>query len=383
MRWASAIATTSRLEDAIDEACESLRAELGQDPDLVFAFISATHADHYSSLPSSLRARFPHSTNIGCCAGGVIANHSEVEAQDAVALVGAILPDVSIKTFRLGDDPKAWAAEVAIDPDNDPEMVVLSDPFSCDTEALVPWLDAAFPGSTKIGGIASGGAAAGDCILLLDDKLYRTGAIGIALSGNIEVDTIVAQGCKPIGAPMFITRATGSLLYDLDGQSAMLTLEKLFAGLDEDDRSLARSSLFLGIVMHDQQEVYEHGDFLIRNIVGVDPEAQAIAVGAELREGSIVQFHLRDAHTSTADLQELLAKHQYGAPAGALMFSCMGRGYDLYNTANHDTTLFHNQMGLVPMGGFFSNGEIGPVQGQTFLHSYTSAFGLFRAKHPG
>ncbi len=382
MRWASAIATTSRLEDAIDEACESLRAELGQDPDLIFAFISASHSDHYGSLPSALNARFPEATKLGCCAGGVIANHSEVEAEDAVALVGAVVPGVEIKSFRLGDDPDKWASEVGIDPDAEPELVILTDPFTCDTEALVPWFDAAFPNSTKIGGIASGGRAAGECILLLNDKLYRTGAVGLALTGNIEVDTIVAQGCKPVGSPMFITRAAGSLLYELDGQSAMMTLERLFATMDDDDRELARSSLFLGIVMHDQQEIYEHGDFLIRSIVGVDPENQAIAIGAELREGSIVQFHLRDAHTSSADLQELLSKHQYGAPAGALLFSCMGRGQDLYGSPNHDTSLFHDQMGTVPMGGFFSNGEIGPVRGQTFLHSYTSAFGLFRAKHP-
>jgi small ligand-binding sensory domain FIST len=317
----------------------------------------------------------------GCCAGGVIGNKTEIEAQDAVALVAAVLPGVEINTFRLSDDPEAWSREVAIDPDLEPELIILTDPYSCDATKLVPWLDAAFPNSTKIGGIASGATNPGESILLLGDELYRTGAIGLALTGNVEIDTIVAQGCKPVGSPMFITRAAGPVLYELDGQSAMHTLEKLFTTLDQDDRSLARNSLFLGVVMVDQQEVYEHGDFLIRNIVGVDPEALAVAVSAELREGSIAQFHLRDAHTSTADLQELLAKHQYGSPAGALLFTCMGRGQDLYGSANHDTDLFHNQMGQVPMGGFFSNGEIGPVLGQTFLHSYTSAFGLFRPKH--
>jgi small ligand-binding sensory domain FIST len=381
MRWATAIAKPSRLEDAIDEAADTVCSELGQDPDLVIAFVSSTYADHFGSLPTSLRARFPKATTFGCCAGGVIGNHTEVEGQDAVALVGAILPGVEITPFRLGDDPEEWPQQMAIDPDLEPELIVLTDPFSCDTAQLVPWLNAAYPSSTKIGGIASGATSPGESILLLNDRLHRTGAVGLALTGNVEIDTIVAQGCKPVGAPMFITRSSGHVVYELDGQSAMLTLEKLFAGLSEEDRELARNSLFLGIVMHDQQEVYQHGDFLIRNIVGIDPEAQAVAVASELREGSIVQFHIRDAHTSTADLQELLAKHQYGAPAGALLFSCMGRGQDLYGKPNHDTELFHSQMGEVPMGGFFSNGEIGPVLGETFLHSYTSAFGLFRPKH--
>lgn len=381
MRWASAIATSSRLEDAIEEAAENILATLGEQPDLVLVFVSGTHADHYSSLPKSLRACFPQATSFGCCAGGVIGSEREVEGQDAVTLMAAVLPGVSIHSFHLGKEPEDWAASVGIDPDGGPELIVLTDPFTCDPAVLVPWLDAAFPDSTKIGGIASGCNTAGECVLLEGGTLHRTGAIGLALSGNIEIDTIVAQGCKPVGSPMFITRATGQVLYELDGQPAVSTLEKLLGTLEDDDRSLARNALFLGMVMHDRREVYEHGDFLIRQIVGVDPEMQAIAVGGDVREGSIAQFHLRDAHTSAADLKELFSKHQYGKPEGALLFSCMGRGEALYGEPNHDTKLFHNQMGDVPMSGFFSNGEIGPVQGQTFLHSYTSAFGLMRPKH--
>tara|TARA_R110002096_G_scaffold44526_13_gene120573 strand:+ start:176837 stop:177985 length:1149 start_codon:yes stop_codon:yes gene_type:complete len=381
MRWASAIATPSRLEDAIDEAAENILATLGEQPDLVLVFVSGTHSDHYASLPTSLRTWFPNATSFGCCAGGVIGSEREVEGQDAVTLMAAVLPGVNIHSFHLGKDPEQWPVSIGVDPDDAPEFVVLTDPFTCDPAVLVPWLDAAYPDSTKIGGIASGCYTAGECVLLQDGELHRTGAIGLALSGNIEIDTIVAQGCKPVGSPMFITRAKGQVLYELDGQSAVVTLEKLLSTLDDDDRSLARNSLFLGMVMHDERQVYEHGDFLIRQIVGVDPEMQAIAVGGDVREGSIAQFHLRDAHTSAADLKELFSKHQYGKPEGALLFSCMGRGEGLYGEPNHDTKLFHSQMGGVPMSGFFSNGEIGPVQGQTFLHSYTSAFGLLRPKH--
>jgi len=381
MRWASAIATPSRLEDAIDEAADSILLQLGGQPDLVLAFVSGTYSDHYASLPAALRDRFPDATTFGCSAGGIIGSEREVEGQDAVTLMAAVLPGVTIQSFHLGNDPESWAAEVGVDPDQAPEFIVLTDPFSSDPAVLIPWLDAAFPESTKIGGIASGCQAAGECVLLQNDELHRTGAIGLALAGNIEIDTIVAQGCKPVASPMFITRSSGSILYELDGKSALLTLEKLVASLDDDDRKLAQTSLFLGMVMHDSREVYEHGDFLIRNIMGIDPDAHAIAIGGDVREGSIAQFHLRDAHTSEADLKDHLSKHQYGKPAGALMFSCMGRGQGLYGKPNFDTALFHSQMGEVPMSGFFSNGEIGPVGGQTFLHSYTSAFGLLRPKY--
>jgi small ligand-binding sensory domain FIST len=182
---------------------------------------------------------------------------------------------------------------------------------------------------------------------------------------------------------MFVTRAAGQVLYELDGQSTLMALERLFSSLDEADQALARSSLFLGQVMHEEQEVYGQGDFLVRGILGIDPEAQAIAVNGSIKEGTVVQFQLRDAHTSAEDLQELLAMHQYGSPSGALLFSCMGRGQRLYGAPNHDSELFRKQMGEVPIGGFFGNGEIGPVHGETFVHGYTSAFGLFRPKFPG
>ena len=123
------------------------------------------------------------------------------------------------------------------------------------------------------------------------------------------------------------------------------------------------------------------GDFLIRNLMGVDQKSGALSVGTMLRTGQLVQFHLRDKIMSAEDLNQLLSKHNEQAKAhpasGALMFSCMGRGQGLYGEADHDSRIFKNKMGDVPMGGFFCNGEIGPVGNATFLHGYTSSFGIF------
>lgn len=382
MQWASAIASPVRLEDAIDEAADALCAELQARADLVFCFVSNHYLDHAHSLPRALEAHFPKALQLGCSASGVIGGQQEVEFEPAIALLGASLPGVEIAPFALEGEMETWARQITIDPDREPDLVVLSDPFTCDAGEMVSWLDAAFPESTKIGGVASGASQPGEGVLLLDGRLQRTGAVGIALTGNIELDTIVAQGCRPVGAPMFATRAGGQVLYEVDGRSALSALEKLFASLDEADQALARSSLYLGLVMHEQQEVYDQGDFLIRGILGIDPEAEALAINGEISEGTVVQFQLRDAHTSAEDLQQLLARHQYGSPSGALLFSCTGRGQGLYGVPNHDSDMFAKQMGPVPLGGFFGNGEIGPVHGTTFVHGYTSSFGLFRPKHP-
>jgi small ligand-binding sensory domain FIST len=201
------------------------------------------------------------------------------------------------------------------------------------------------------------------------------------LSGDVAVDTVVAQGCRPIGDPMFVTRSERNVIHELDGRRAAVVLQDLFARAPAEDKALFRSSLFLGVVMREDCQEYGHGDFLIRNVLGVDPRSASIVVGAAVRDSMVVQFHLRDARTSSEDLRALLSRYE-GRPAGALLFSCLGRGRGLYGTPDHDSALFAERVGPVPLGGFFCNGEIGPVHGTTFLHGYTSAFGLFRPRRP-
>lgn len=379
MRWASAIATPSYLDDAVVEAAEVLSAELGgAAPDLVVAFVSSEHADHFGRVSTALGEQFPDAHVVGCSGGGVIGAGREIEGEPALSLTAAVLPGVELSTTHLGPDPDTWAVRA---PDAS-EVVVLADPFSIPGDDLIAWLDSRFPDGTKIGGLASGGAGPGSHALFTRGEVHRTGAVILTMSGNIEVDTIVAQGCRPIGQPMFVTRGENNVILELDGQPALGALEILHAELSPEDQRLLRSALHLGVVMEDNSEVYEQGDFLIRNILGIDPEARALAVNLEARPGQVVQFHLRDAATSADDLGELLSRHQYAEPAGALLFSCLGRGRHLYGEPDHDTNLFRDHLGPVPLGGFFGNGEIGPVQGTTFLHGYTSSFGLFRPKHP-
>ena len=117
------------------------------------------------------------------------------------------------------------------------------------------------------------------------------------------------------------------------------------------------------------------GDYLIRNIVGVDGQRGTLSVGEMLKEGQTVQFHLRDADASSQDLDAMLnqyvASHPLHQNAGALLFSCLGRGSYLYGRPDHDTDMFRDKVGAMPLTGFFCNGEIGQVGGSTYLHGYT------------
>jgi small ligand-binding sensory domain FIST len=218
--------------------------------------------------------------------------------------------------------------------------------------------------------------------------LLREGTVGVALSGKIRLDTIVAQGCRPIGEVYRVEAGDRNILLQLSTQddsairAPLDLLRDLIESLEESDRTLAQNSLFIGVVRDVFKRELGRGDFLIRNLLGVDPKQGAIAIGDRVRIGQRIQFHLRDAKTSADDLeghlQEHLARSPQVAPAGALLFSCLGRGEGLYGQPNFDSHLFQRYFGTIPVGGFFCNGEIGPVGQTTFLHGYTSVFGLIR-----
>jgi len=396
VKWATAISRKASLEDALFDCAKEVRESLGSGPvTLALTFVTPHFANFYDQLHGILKMYLGPETLLGCSAGGVIGGGEEVERLPAVTLVAARLPDVAVHPFHLDvplpdldDPPSSWERLVEVKRTEQPQFVLLADPFSTRSEALLAGLDYAFPDSVKIGGLASGAPSPGLNALFLNEEAYTSGVVGAALSGNIVVDTVVAQGCRPVGPLMQVTSCEGNVIYELDGGPALLALKELFAGLNEHDRRLAGTSLFLGVVMDEFKEEPRAGDFLIRNLIGIDPEREAVAVGEYIQEGMRLRFHLRDGDASADDLHAVLTGYENTLArendvSGALLFSCLGRGEYLYKEPNFDTGAFKEHLGTVPVGGFFCNGEIGPVGGRTFLHGYTSSFGLFRPREPG
>ena len=388
MRWASAISSASSIEEAVAETASAVTAQLAPGrADLVLAFVTDHLAGGFERLSAGIARRFPGAAFAGCTAGGAIGGGAEIEHRAALSLVAASLPGVRLNGFHLGADPDRWPPPIATADDDDVAAVlVLPCPLSCPTERLLAWTDERWPWAVKIGGLASGGMTsrgpAGNTLFLGGDR-HREGAVILSFAGDVAVDTIVAQGCRPIGEPMVVTKGLGNVALELDGVSALTALEDLHTRLSPADRALCRHSLFVGLVPGSRPArnggALRRRDVLIRNLIGIDRGAGAIAVGAPIAIGDIVQFHLRDAATSAQDLRELLAE-PHAPAAGALLFSCVGRGELLYGRPGHDSGAFHQALGDIPLGGFFCNGEVGPVGGKTFLHGYTSAFALFRRR---
>ena len=381
------------MEQALEECTTAIQEQLGNDtPNLAVTFVSPHYQSGYDRVVELVRQQLGPTTVLGCSGGGIIGNGLEVEQRAALSITAAVLPGVDIVGFQLDSDklpdldapPDAWQDLVHVTPEQNPHFVMLADPFSFPVPNLLMGLDYAFSLSAKIGGLASGAQQQGGNALFLEDQVFRSGAVGVALHGNIMVDTVVAQGCRPVGQPMRVTKCVRNVLTELDGLTPMNILKDLFQKSGDRDRELMRASLFLGVVMDELVEDPKQGDFLIRNVADMDDRTGSLAIGEILKEGQMVQFHLRDAQTSADDLAEALDRYaldnRENQAQGALLFCCLGRGQYLYGRPNHDTDLFHEKVGSIPLGGFFCNGEIGPVSGTTFLHGYTSSFGIFRPK---
>jgi small ligand-binding sensory domain FIST len=231
-----------------------------------------------------------------------------------------------------------------------------------------------------MGGMASAGLRSGQSLLFLDDRVVTHGAVGAHLP-RAGIHPLVAQGCRPVGDPYTVTRADGSLIIELGGRPPLARLRDLAAALSARDQEMLAQGVHLGIVIDEYQAEPGQGDFLVRGIAGADPESGAIAVGSELEVGQTVQFHVRDARSADEDLRRILVREAAvlgGRPlAGALLFTCTGRGTHMFAEPDHDTGLLAQALGQIPVAGFFCDGELGPVGGQNFLHTFTASIALF------
>ena len=413
MKWASAISTHVSLETAIQAVVKEATTQLGEKPDLALVFISLAFVSEYPRLAPLLQAALPDTCILGCSGSGVVGMDDgfpeEVERGAALSLTLAHLPGVEIKPFHLTErdlpdldsPPGRWSKLLGVAPERKPSFIVMADPFSSGTSELLQGLDYAYPGSVKVGGLAGVESVSRQSGLFCEGKIHREGTIGVALSGEIVVEAIVAQGCRPIGELYRVSEGEGNVMMqlavagDVDeslAQTPLEILQNLFQEMDEAERELAQNALFIGVAQSGFKPELKRGDFLIRNLVGVDPRNGAIAIADKIRPGMRIQFHIRDARTSAEDLENMLRRyrverlesnldssHRKLSPVGALLFACTGRGEALYDEPNYDSDMFERYLGPMPIGGFFCNGEIGPVGGATFLHGFTSVFGICSA----
>jgi small ligand-binding sensory domain FIST len=311
----------------------------------------------------------------------VIGGRRELEGVPGLSVWVARLPGVEIRPFALqvvqvpdGYGVTGWPS---FEPDVRASVVLLADGFSFPADRFLERLNEEQSGLPVVGGMASGGGQPGQNRLLLGTETLQAGAVGIALVGPVEVRTVVSQGCRPIGSPYAVTKGDGNVVEELGGQPAVERLRQLVSRLTPEEQVLARGGLHVGQVIDEHKAEFGRGDFLIRGLVGADPDTGAIALGDAVELGQTLQFHVRDAGAADEDLRLLLDPVPTWNPRGVLLFSCNGRGRRFFGRPDHDAGQVARATGDVPLAGFFAQGELGPVGKRNFVHGYTASLAVF------
>lgn len=389
LQFASAVSRKTDTEAATRDLADAVRLQIGSQPvDLAFVFFSSHHAAKATVIATMLRDALHAQICIGCSGEGVIAGSEEIETSVALTLWAARLPGVHLTPLRLSVSPVHDQILIPDWPDpnvEDATFLLLADPFSTPMQDVLALMADRYPNGKALGGMAGGGHDAGENRLLLNDQVFDAGLVGVQLTGPLAVRTVISQGCRPIGERYVVTKAEHNLIYELGGMPALQRLQEVFESLDSAHRRDAHRALHLGIVIDEHRSQFDRGDFLVRNLVGADQQAGAIAIGDIVQEGQTVQFHLRDAKSASDDLQFLLATDRtthHNPPLGALLFACCGRGEGLFGRPHHDSGVIQERIGQIPVAGFFAQGEIGPVGGKNFLHGYTASVALFAELEP-
>jgi small ligand-binding sensory domain FIST len=351
--------------------------------DLAFAFFSIHHAANISLISSILQRELRAKVCLGCSGEGVIAGSEEIETAAALTLWVASLPEVTLTPLQISVSQLQDQIRMSGWPEpgfENSTMLLLADPFSTPIQDVLSIMTDRYPHCTVGGGLAGGGQDSGENRLFLNDQVFDGGVVGVRLTGPITVRTVTSQGCRPIGERFVVTRAEQNLIYELGGVPALTRLQDVFESLGGSYSRNAHRALHLGIVIDEHGSHFERGDFLVRNLIGADQQAGAVAIGDVVQEGQTVQFQLRDAQSASDDLHLLLAADRTAhrnPPLGALLFSCCGRGEGLFGRPNHDIGAVQERLGPIPTAGFFAQGEIGPVGGRNFLHGYTASVVIF------
>ncbi len=385
MRFSCSTSDNETPEEAVAEVVDDARLATDGKIDGVFVFLTAHYREAAEEILERLWLELDPQALIGCSGEGVIGDDREIERAPGIAVLSMHLPDVRLHPFHIGgrsawrqvlNDEEQLRERLGLGPQTR-AVIAMGDPFTPPIDAFMTCLDQHAPGLPLVGGMASSAQQPGQNVLFRNDEMFDEGMVGMSLSGAIEVETIVSQGCRPIGSPMIVTKSHDNVIQQLGGKPALRTLQDAVETMPAADRELLENGLLIGRAISEYREKFGRGDFLVRNVVGVDQDTGAIAMADYIKTGQTIQFHVRDSASADEDLSLMLQARKIAIPAGGLLFSCNGRGTRLFDQPGHDIRAVRGAAPSAPVAGFFAAGELGPVGQRNFIHGHTASLALF------
>jgi small ligand-binding sensory domain FIST len=384
-------------EGDFDEAglrawAERLRAQLGPRPvSLGLVFMSPKFFPHAQATLEILRVHARIPLLAGCSSAGLVAGSHEIEDATGIVLALYSLPGAELKGFRFtqtqieeADDKNYWPLESGVEPKYSNGWLAFIDPFHLDAESWIRSWNKSYAPLPVFGGLASGVFSEQSTQVYLNGEVFEDGGVAVSVGGDVKLSGVISQGCTPIGETWTLTRVAQNLIHQIANRPAYAVLAETVQQLSPADQQKARGNLFIGLVVNEYLEDFHRGDFLVRNLIGGDPNSGVLAVAALPRAGQTIQFHRRDAVAATEDMSELLehTKEKIDGTTiyGGCLCCCNGRGKNLFGAPNHDAEQVQKELGPIGLAGFYANGEIGPVGEKNYLHGFTASLALFLKK---
>jgi len=364
--------------DVVGRVLEGL-GDPDRPPDLAMVFVTPVHAPVISEIVETVNATLRPASMLGCAAVSVVGGEREVERGPGISLWAGRTGPVTPFHLTVAQSPDGltftgWPESI---PDDASALLLLPDPFTFPTDDLLRRMEEDRPGLPVVGGMASAARAPGGNRLVIDDRVVTAGAVGAFLGPAVEVTTVVSQGCRPVGSPFVVTRAEHNIVYELAGRSAVERLQEVAAGLSDEDRELLADLVQIGRVIDEKKLDFGPGDFLVRGVVGADPNSGALRVGDIVDVGSTAQFQVRDATTADQELRRMVDGRSADS---ALVFTCNGRGTHLFPQPDHDAMVVSEGLAGAPVAGMFCAGELGPIGGHNFMHGFTASVVLLSVR---
>ncbi len=379
-------------EDGLADWARRLRARLpAKEVSLGLVFMSPKFFADAQQVLEILRVHAQIPLLAGCSGGGLVANSEELESAGGLVLALYSLPGATLKGVRFtqeqvtaADGDHYWPVETGMTKDKVNGWLAFVDPFHLDGENWLRSWNQSYASVPVYGGLASGNYPEPLTQLYLNGEVFEDGGVAIAVGGEVTLAGVISQGCTPIGEAWTLTRVEQNLIRNIANRPAYAVLSETVQQLSADEQRKVQGNLHIGLVVNEYLDEFHRGDFLVRNLLGGDPNSGVLAVGALPRMGQTIQFQRRDAAAASEDLSELLARAKtdlaHTEVYGGCLFCCNGRGKNLFGRTSHDAELVQAHFGPTGIAGIFCNGEIGPVGDKNFLHGFTASIALFVKK---
>ncbi|MFO0014440.1 MAG: FIST C-terminal domain-containing protein [Planctomycetota bacterium] len=386
MQASSSIQQHDSILMALGNAIQEARDTLDGDPQLLFVFVSGTEGDERAgAVLESIRRTCPGASVFGGVADSLIGRGRETESRISASVLMIRGLSEMPRGFHMECEPTpdGWSV-FGIDDDVHRSakacggLLTIGCPKTFSAEMLYDSLEDMAPAEQSsplvFGGNLSHSPWSDPATLFLNDRTFHHGGIALVMPPEVRWSTVVSQGCRPIGEPMVITEMDGNSILALGGKPALDRLRQTFQQLPTHEQAMAMKLLLIGQAISEYSQSFSHGEFLIRNITSIDQETKSISVAGRFQVGQTVRFHLRDADAADADLKQLMALAVKSgiAPKAGLLFSCNGRGQNMFPIASHDASVLDHYFPNLPCAGFFAAGEFGPVDQHNLVHGFTA-----------